>query len=483
MRTAFAGGLAIISMGCPPPEPTDSPIQWPAPKPYQVRGHQGNIVVARLDRPENPRTDAFAIFGDDLQGFLNAAACAPGFMPCVGAERLPYGEVAYLTNTLFWPDATMYSWVGDEILIGTTPATFQHTDDGLAYYTGGGEQRPNGSLRIRLGGEWADLDAVVGFLLPDFRVTGPQLEVDERLDLSAGPITFTWESSGGREIWLWVQGEFSRRLIRVPDTGSYTLDPLVLGLGPSEKVEIGLAAVTTDTMDGDGNLLEVFTLTGAGWTGSVCGDFLDVPVEPTPPPTQPTLMQPAYYGYGFRGILDDGVRDYIDPDTGEPRSAEIYFDFYDEHFQPLCTIRYDASDARARPPLILETDARQYATYSVALFNGASTCGRVDPTLTGYQDLRNFLEQYEWTFSIGDLTELEEPLQAGFGEENWANQGPFIYGVFWSQNGLFGQERGYGYSTGLPQCYRGNLGNAYLAPDGELPSGYYFTFPYYIDRL
>lgn len=485
MRTAVKGLLAVTLMGCSgEPEPTGATIQWPAPKPYQVDGEQGNIVVSRLDRPENPRVDVFAVFGDDLQGFDNAAACAQDFMPCVGGPRLPYGEVAFLSNTRFWPDATAYTWVGDEMLIGSSIADFVHDpESGLAAYRGGGDQRPTGSVRVRLGGEWTDLDAAMGFLLPDFEVTAPDLAVDQRLDLSGPPVTFEWDSLGGREIWLWAQGEFSRRLVRVPDTGSYTLNPFELGLGPAEKVEIGLAAVTTDSLDVAGNELDVLTLSGAGWTGSVCGDFLDVPIEATPPPEFDSPRQPAFYGYGFNGIIDDGIRDYRDIDTGELRSAEMYFDFYDEDFQRVCTIRYDASDAAKRPPLILDSEAEQYATFRISLFNGESTCGRIDPTITGYQDLRNFVEQYDWSFSVGDLTDLVDPLRAGFGEDIWANQGQFVFGMFWSQDGLFGQERGYGYHTATPTCYQGSLNAAHLAPDGELNDGYYFTFPYYIDRL
>lgn len=483
-RALVAGWILGAVVGCNGDEPTDTAADWPAAKPYQVDGSEGNVVVVRLDRAENPRVDAFAIFGDTLQGYLNPAACAADFMPCVGYPRLPYGEVAFLSNTTFWPDGTAYDWVGDEMLIGTNVADFVHdTETGLAWYQGGGEARPNGSYRVRFGGEWANVDRNLGFLLPDFEVTEPILAVDQRLDLSGPPITFRWNSLGGREIWLWAQGDYSRRLIRVPDLGEYTLDPARLGLGPAEKVEIGLAAVTSESLDVAGNDLSVLSLAGAGWTGSVCGDFLDVPIEATPRPEEVMENPPVYYGYGFNGIIDDGVRDYYDPDTGEPKSAEIYFDFFDENFQRVCQIRYDASNAARRAPLLIDSDAEQYATFEVALFDGASTCGLVDPTLVGFQDLRLWLEQYDWSFSVGDVTELEEPLSNGFGEVAWASQGPFVYSMFWSQDGLFGQEVGYGYNTATPTCFQGSLNSAFLAPQDEINDGYYFSFPYYISRL
>lgn len=486
MSLRWAGGLflAVGLAGCPDGDPTDPAVDWPDPKPYQVVGDQGSIVVARLDRPDNPRLDVFGMFGDDLQGYTNSAACASDFMPCVtDGPRIPYGDVAFLSTSVFDPTRTSFSWVGDEMMAGSVVAPFAHDPEaGLVNYAGGSEQRPEGRIRVRLGGEWTDLDIAMGFYPPDFTVTGPSIAVDQRLDLSGAPIEFTWDSLGGREIWLWAQGSTSRRLIRVPDTGSYTLQPFELGLAPAEKVEIGLAAVTTEQLDVDGNQLDLMVLTGAGWTGSVCGDFLDVPVENTPPgPFEMTV--PAFMGYGFNGILDEGIRDFRDPDTGELRSAELYFNFYDENFTQLCTIRYDASEAARRDPLLLDSDAEQYATFRVGLFNGDSSCGQIDPTELGFSDLRNYLEQFDWSFSIGDLTELEEPLSEAYGEEQWAQQGDFFYGVFWSQDGLFGQERGYGYHTALPTCFQGSLSSTYRAPDDELNDGYYITFPYYIDRL
>jgi hypothetical protein len=483
VRLVVTGMLVAACNGSTPSATGDG--EWPAPKPFQTADDRGNLVAIRLDRPENPRTDVFAMFGDDLQGFMNSAACATDFMPCVpAARRSPYGQVAFLSNSVFRPEATAFSWVGDEVLAGPVVTEFQHdTETGLAWYEGGTDARPSGSLRIRLGGEWADVEDTLGFFPPDFRVTEPDLEVDQRLDLSGAPVTFRWESLGGREIWLWVQGTTSRRLIRVPDTGSYTLDPLLLGLAPAERVEVGLTAVTTETLDVAGNPLDLLVLTGAGWTGSVCGDFLDIPVEVEVPIVDP-MPAPTFMGYGFRGILDDGVRDFVDPTTGMPRSAELYFNFYDEDFRELCTIRYDASNAARRPPLRLDSGARQYATFNVALFDGESTCGRLeDPGAFGSTDLRRYVEQFDWSFSIGDITELEEPLRNAFGPDAWENQRQFMYAVFWSQDGLFGQERGWGFGTMTPQCFQGSNNTALFAPTDELEPGYYIGNPYFIDRV
>lgn len=485
MRGSPTAMAIVLLAGCTGPgEATEEPVSWPERKPYQVEGREGNIVLARLDRPENPTLDAFGVFGDSLQGFLNPAACVADFMPCVGYPRLPYGEVAFLSNTVFFEDGTTYDWVGDEILVGSTIADFAHDPTtGLANYHGQSVGRPNGSYRIRLGGEWTNLEQVSGYLYPDFQVYEPALSTDQRLDLSGPPITFRWNSLGGREIWLWAQGDYSRRLIRVPDIGEYTLEPYRLGLGPAEKVEIGLAAVTQESMDVDGNQLSILSLAGSGWTGSVCGDFLDVPIEESPRPTTQMESPPVFFGYGFNGIIDGGVRDFYDPGTGEPRSAELYFSFYDESFQEVCRIRYDASDAARREPLILDSEAEQYATFRVSLLGGDSTCGLVDPELVGYADLRVWLEQYDWSFSIGDVTELAEPLENAFGEEGWSNQGRFLYSTFWSQDGLFGQERGYGYNTAMPTCFQGSLSAAYYAPEDEINDAYYFSYPYFIDRL
>lgn len=478
--------LTIATLvACKGGEPTDSGdgLLWPPSKPFQTTGDEGSVVLVALDWPENPRIDVYGMFADDLQGYATGAACAQDALPCVREIPEELDSQVRANNRAFIPSLSKTRWVGDQVNVGPVFADLVHrTDERIAFYRGTEDQGPVGSFRIRFGGEWANYDRPAVSFANNFRVVEPLLDVGERLDLSGSPIEFRWISNLENEVWLWVQGSETRQFFHLQDDGYFELRPNELGLEPAEVVEVGLAAVTREQVDVDGNQLEVLALNGNGWKGSECGGFLEVDVENTPPTTDP-MVHPRYYGFQFKGIIDDGLRDYIDPDTGERESAKLLFTFYDEFLQPQCEIEYDASNGGRTMPFLTDSGANIYASYRVALFNGRSTCGLVDPTITGFSDLRNWLEQFDWGFGLGEVTELEEVLSNAFGQEAWSTQKDFVYGVFWTQDGLFGDEQGYGYGSRLRQCDTGSNGVEPLPDDGELDVGYYFTFPFYIQPI
>jgi hypothetical protein len=486
--TLRGGGIALLASlaGCtagPGPD-DDTGLQWPPPKAWQVEGEAGSVVVTRLDRPENPRVDVYGIFADTTQGYQTAGACAQFEMPCV-EELPPPGEFRRLNNENFRPRGSqVYRWVGDSITVGGVRADFVYdAERDMAYYRGAEESRPLVNQALRFGGEWADFDLPAVEFVNQFTVTGPILEPGERLDMSGADIEFTWESDRRQEVWLWIQGPRTRRVYRLNDTGSFTLNPNNLNLDTTEVVEVGLAAARRRSFDVAGNSLEVLTLTGAGWTGNACGAFLDVPLEGnTLPEGDPP--QPVFMGWSFQGILDEGIRDYIDPDTGEEASARLRFEFFDESFDLLCEVQYDASLGVRRDPLIVESGAQLAQTYQVGLFNGLSGCPAVDPLIYGFSDLRTYIEQFDWGFAIGEMIELEQPISQALGE-SWPNQSQFIYSVYWTQDGLFGDEQGYGYALDTDVCWTGNNQAALFTPDFEepLPPAYYFTFPYFVEPI
>ncbi len=462
----------------------DTGLEWGPPKAWQVAGESGSVVVTRLDRPENPRVDVYGIFADDTQGYQTAGACAQFEMPCV-SDLPPPGEFRRLNNENYRPRGSdVYRWVGDSISVGGVRADFVYDEErDMAFYRGSEEARPELTQPLRFGGEWADFDLPAVAFVNQFTVTGPVVEPGDRLDMSGPDIEFTWESDRRQEVWLWIQGPRTRRVYRLPDIGSFTLDPDNLNLDTTEVVEVGLAAAERRTYNVAGNELEVLTLTGSGWTGNACGAFLDVPLEGnTLPEGDPP--QPVFMGWSFQGILDEGIRDYIDPDTGEEASARLVFQFFDEGFEELCRVEYDASLGVRRDPLIVESGARLLQTYQVGLFNGLSSCPEVDPLIYGFSDLRTYIEQFDWGFAVGEMVELEAPLSQAFGED-WPTQSQFIYSVYWTQDGLFGDEQGYGFAVDTNQCYRGDLGFALPTPDPEqpLPPAYYFTFPYFVEPI
>lgn len=471
----------------------DTGIDWGEPKPWQVTGEAGSLVVTRLETDSNPVVEIFGVFADSTQGYITAGACAQQRLPCVREVPAP-DDFERANNNLFRPVGSDYRWVGDQIYVGSTQVDFQHDlERGMAYYYGRSEGRPDGDLRLRLGGEWADFDLPLVRMPPGLQVTAPILGVDERLDFSGGSIDFTWDSDGLQEVWLWVDGPKTRRLYRLADDGEFTLSPGSLNLDPAEVLDVGLAAARRGRYDIAGNALDVVTLAGAGWKASECGAWLDVPLvggnpDPTPMPV------PTFMGWGFRGLVDDGVHDFYDPDTSEPTSAELYFTFYDGSFNELCRIRYEADMAARRDPMIVASGARIFQSWNVALFNGLSTCGAVPEAMFGSSDLRDYVEQFDWSFAVGEMVELEEPLSEAFGPITWPNQSRFIYSTFWSRDGLFGDERGYGYAFETDSCFQGNPGAVLPSPvppdpdslssiDRGMPPAYYFTFPYYVERV
>ncbi|MEZ4315975.1 MAG: hypothetical protein R3F61_00655 [Myxococcota bacterium] len=475
--------LAIAGCKGPDGETDDTAIQWGPPKPFQVSGEAGSVVVTRLDYPGNPRVDVYGLFASSTQGYQTAASCAQFAMPCL--DSVPeLGEYKNLNGDNFRARSSDYRWVGDRMSVGAVQAEFVLDEErGMAFYKGSDESRPELPQTLRFGGEWANFDLPAVEFVNDFVVTGPVIEVDQRIDLSGSEdIEFTWESDGQNEVWLWFQGPRTRKVYHLRDTGSFTLNPNVLNLDDTEVVEVGLAAVTRKSFDVAGNALEVLTLTGGGWKGSACGAFLDVPLEGnTLPPGDPPT--PVFMGWGFTGIIDENVHDYIDPDTNEPASARITFTFYDFDFNQICKVDYDASNAARRTPLITDTNARLFQTFDVALFNGVSTCPQVNPLIYGTSDLRNYIEQFEWGFAVGEMIELEEPLSQAYGE-SWANQAPYIYSMYWTQDGLFGDEQGYGYAFATDTCYRG-AGGPFETPDPDkpLPAGFYTSYPYFVETV
>lgn len=489
----FGWAVLIVGIGCKGGRDadTDGGVEWPVPKAWQVDGEEGSLVVTVLDRAENPEVQIYGVFADETQGWLTAGACIQDVLPCI--DTIPgFDDFTRANNNTWRPRGSEYRWVGDEIYVGSTRADLKHDlDRNMAYYHGRAEAGPTGELRVRLGGEWTDVDLPMLTVDAGFQVTAPQIPLGDRIDLSGPPVTFTWESQGNREVWMWFDGPKTRRLYRLFDDGEFVLDPFELNLDPGEVVDVGLASAARSSADLDGNRLDLVGLSGAGWKGSECGPWLDVPLvggNPDPVPMQ----QPVYMGWGFRGIVDDGVHDYFDPDTGVPMSAELYFQFFDEGFGELCRIRYEADLAGRSDPLIVESGAELFQTFNVDLFNGESTCGAVSASVFGTADLRDYVEQFDWSFAIGEVLELEDPLSAALGPQ-WATQSPFLYSVFWSQDGLFGDEQGYGYSYELSDCWdpRGAVLPAPVPPPAEsvsaprpgMPPAFYFTFPYYVERV
>ena len=435
-----------------PPQPegtgeTGIPDTGPAtpPEPWQVRGHEGSVVVRR-DAAIRPGTqgylEMYGLFADQLTGANSGLWCVEKGVCITTLPERP-GDFVDLDGVIR-RGQTSYDWVGETITVGNEPRDwleipFLHdflTDYGV--YRAGAvriDQNEISPYDVRFEGEWGTVKVEDGIGLPLL----PRLA--EIPTASSVEFSWTWPDAsrkvdiGEGELYVRLASNEIDRIWRLPDEPPFTVDLEGLGLNNSSNVNLYFGRWTQQQVEVNRNTLNLFGVTEmrrsmpqcSSWPNIVYSESRTNPLDP--------VIDVQYVGMGFEGLLDLGdVRDYRSDSNGdgtaEGVSSQLVFTFYDDAFAELCEVRYDASNA-TREPQVWSTDSRAviFEAYTMKPSRGVSTCSAVDEAVFGSRDIRAVLESITWGFGFGETLATEEPLAEFYGDD-WDAQKANTWGFF-----------------------------------------------------
>ncbi|MBA2319699.1 MAG: hypothetical protein H0V89_00980, partial [Deltaproteobacteria bacterium] len=290
-----------------------------------------------------------------------------------------------------------------------------------------------------------------------------------------------WTPGGAGDPYLRIVTDDFTRVYKLEDDGEYELDYDALGLGPAERPDLAVGRWSVEEVDVNGNTLTMVGMTEQPCGTQICDNFPDVVINGSSSGAG-LGTSPSFLGVGYQALIyDSQLEDF--QFSGDDLSAALIFTVYDASERPLCNVSYDASN-NAIVQYPTENGLALWKAWSIDLGNGggASTCGRVDPSVFGSEDMRDYIESFSWGFGIGEMSpELTTQLSLTFGPD-WPLLQPLLHAVYVTNDGVTATEMGFGRNADLNGCYTGNptLEPDELVPSGpNLPDSLYAGTPYY----
>ncbi|MCA9492516.1 MAG: hypothetical protein KC621_21430, partial [Myxococcales bacterium] len=169
--------------------------------------------------------------------------------------------------------------------------------------------------------------------------------------------------------------------------------------------------------------------------------YPDVPVRDLAwVPPQPTF-DPMFFEVSMDLAQDGagGVRDYAE--LGTDHSSELRVDLFGPEFDPLCTVRFDLSNATQANTAgfaIAGGNGTLYDAWDLNLSEGITDCPAMDPVVYGSADIRQVLAAMPWAAALGDLGVLTAATRAYVQSTggNWnADWDPYVDGAYFSWDG------------------------------------------------
>src|SRR5688572_11165382 len=261
--------LLLLAACTDPPENDDDTTDLPTTDtaPIPSFADQGSISLLLLEPsfvdPQATTTLA-GLFVESTLGWLDLATCVSS------PVGICYSEVPATLDSYVLAEASDPSLlaslvtrnVGEEIEVGPWTATYQYdelTDVGFYYGSRDSGGDPFGSVGPTFpGGEWGvpvDLPELVPFPTQIEVTSHPTDELTEWFADQLVPLRWTPGTEG--EIRLLVDAAGAKRLYVLEDDGAYDLDLAELLLADDERVDLVLQRRTDETVDVNGNTLDV----------------------------------------------------------------------------------------------------------------------------------------------------------------------------------------------------------------------------------
>lgn len=297
LLAACKGGAATSTDTASPP-PTGDPVVPP------IGTDEGTLTLVRgFEGGELVRSELVGVFASDLQDYLNVGACIlDDLTPCLTdlpaaeGEQRPYDLLDRYVET-----QSSYRYLGLAVSFGPFETYYQVDEVISWYYADVAEQGPlGGPADVSLAVEWGEHELPAAVTIPDgLIVTSPPQGETLRAYSDDTDFEITWEPQGAAEMYLFVQTDDESdlgRVFRVDDDGSYTLDLTDLGLFEDALLDIQLARWTRETVDLDGNELQLLVTDEADFLVEYVPVGGRVPVVPSPDcETAEVLPEGRYY--------------------------------------------------------------------------------------------------------------------------------------------------------------------------------------------
>jgi len=395
-------------------EATPDPAHW-------VVGQSGSLVVIRTGAaPHVSRgVRAYGLFAPDLEPVAGTAAawCMTGG-PCADSWPTAPGPFALRPR----PEGLglVSSWVGDAIVMDRLQPTYAFDErTGLGFYRdvrGGSLGVTDLEFTFEHRGEWGPFDGLIQ-VPAAMEITSPQ--IGSRVDLSADTVAFRWTPGGPGQVYLRVHGRSETDQMHVlDDDGEHDFDLRGAGLTDASRVALSLGRyLESGPVDVNGNSLSIVGASEQRFD-RVCGAYPEIAAPDAGWPGQfdPGIGLPYGFSMSFTGMVDGGMlHDYFRGAKEAPTSAELRVDVYDEMFDVLCSLHYDASQVSPAPPVLqrldfqklLAFDVDAYGTWELQLSEGVNSCGPAELTATiRSPDLRDYFIDTPWRLQFGPPSEL-----------------------------------------------------------------------------
>jgi hypothetical protein len=188
-------------------------------------------------------------------------------------------------------------------------------------------------------------------------------------------------------------------------------------------------------------------------------------------------IAPSYWSMGFIGAMDGvHVRDF-DGLSG-PNSAQLSFVLYDDNFNSICSVLFDASDAQqVNPASWGPADSGVSPVVGYELTTGLprwTDCGPVDPNQFGTADISEWFFE-TWGIGFGPLGTIGADLEAavdGSGLDWAADWDPYVFSTWLWVPGWAPVEFGYSFAfeetCGVMTAGSTGTGVYIPAPNGPL---------------
>jgi hypothetical protein len=273
-RTLALSLLSLLALGgCnngPATDTDDPPTGVDTDTDSPFGGDEGSLALVReYDGGQLVSAEVLGLFMNDDQGFVNAAQCARSEeSPCLRELPEPGGRIEYDATDRFVLTSSSYRYVGLDVTFGPYQAPYEVLDDVSRYFLDVTDREAaspvSGPADIALGVQWGDFDAPGAVTVPPgLNVITPRSTSAEIVFSDDTAFRFEWEpAEPGLEsrMVLLVRDEDPQApafVYDVPDTGSYDFDVSTLGLVGDRDLAVQLARWSVDTLDVNGNTLNV----------------------------------------------------------------------------------------------------------------------------------------------------------------------------------------------------------------------------------
>lgn len=452
---------------------TDTVAPPVEPPPFLKSDEQGSLVIVHKASGLTGEETAtlHGAFADTLGSAHAAARCVTGDL-CL-PSGLPAQDNWSDVFGAAWPAGSLFSWVGDQVVVGSVDAPFTvDPASGFSYYLDvEGPITDPDPWSVALAGEWGDWSDAAAARV---KLVVDSPATDEGISFGdGGVVMFSWEAKeAASEVVLRIVGPGVDRVYNLVDDGEYALSLDTVNWDPLGDYKVTLERWTTTQVDvNDGNSLEIVAVDATQWTALECADWPNLIVESNDNSFLPNTVNPVWITMQFNGIIAqdhvfDAYYDYDFNGSADAFTAQVVFSIYDGDpyygivGNLLCIVAYDANDAvpldLASTTQIGGTDYEMYGGFTFNLHDGYTDCGPLDLAAFGTTDVREYIERddvFDWGFALGQGSPAyTNYLKLVFGVPGWQEYAGTSTAVWLTPNGHTLYEAAIGLGLEMGDC-------------------------------